>query len=422
MRLFAVLISIIVLFTAVLAEIPGEKGPGPTSPPGNQTHPRIPAGKSPGPVSRGKLSVADKKQGSPAGTVIPPGLQSQKIPERLQKNQSPGPDPAGCSGEICSKRDVSIFEAAGMDTGRHRVEKTGYAEIARAVESANMPIIVVPEMPAAIRLSRSDVNRITCAAGDIRDVVFSKEKGISVSFSGKDAYLKYRYVRRGGRDVYPPATEIFIICGEATYNIIAVPERIPAQTVRLSGSGGDRIKKNREFFSGMSSEKKIITLIKAVYTDDIPESFTVEAVNRRLPRLFRDVDIRLNRIVVADGEGLRLKEYVLTVAGSSPREKIEFDEKDFLNADLTAGTAAVSMDRLTIRRGESARLFICETGMDVQDNISAKGTMLRIDKKDEEGTSGERVRKEVEPKSAAPQGVAAGRAPAPQATGHGGRR
>lgn len=424
MRILVVALICMVLYsTAAPAETPPAKGPGP-APSAGALQPRS-SGNLPGPSSQRKPSGPPANVPRPAtGSEHQADIRAQQdILDRMKKNPVPGPNPGGCtSGQSCPQRETVSFDGAGIDTGDYRFEKAGFAGIAQAVEAAGAPTIVVPEVPAAVRLSRSDVNRITCPAGEIRDVVFSKEKGISVSFSGKDAYLKYRYIKDGGKRLYPPVTEIFIVCGEATYNLIAVPEKIPAQTVRLSSGGLERIRKNRIFFSGMSAEKKLLAMIKAVYTDEIPEGFTVEAMSRPLPRIFRDVDISLNRIVTADGEGLRLKEYILSVPGDSRRENIEFDERDFLKTDLTTGTIAISMDRLMIKRGESARLFICEANKGGQEASSAKEVILRIDKGREGSAAGERGKEEGKPKNTAPQGTASGRDPAGHIAGDGGRR
>jgi len=60
---------------------------------------------------------------------------------------------------------------------RDQLGKTGYS-------------IVLPDAPAAVPLSASDVNRVTCANGKITDVIYSQEKGLSVKYSGKDAFIK----------------------------------------------------------------------------------------------------------------------------------------------------------------------------------------------------------------------------------------
>ena len=77
---------------------------------------------------------------------------------------------------------------------------------------------------------------------------------MTVTFAGKDAYIKYKYIKKVDKTIYPGVTEMYIICGDATYNLIAVPESIPSKTIELS-TGDKKIRKNKNYFRGMSSEK-----------------------------------------------------------------------------------------------------------------------------------------------------------------------
>ena len=181
----------------------------------------------------------------------------------------------GCPSEEC-KEDQTPNKEQSFDNEI----KVNYGQVQKAVEEVQSPTIVTPEIPMAVRVSARDINRVTCQAGEIKDIVYSKEKGMSVSFSGKDAYVKYKYIKKGNKTIYPSVTEMYIVCGDSTYNLIAVPEFIPSKTIQLSTGDNEKIRKNKYYFSGMSSEKKIMTMIKAVYADDIQESFTVEKIGR----------------------------------------------------------------------------------------------------------------------------------------------
>jgi hypothetical protein len=93
---------------------------------------------------------------------------------------------------------------------------------------------VTPEVSTAVTLSNSDINRITCRE-EIKDVVFSREKGLSVKTVGKDAFVKFLITRKDEKEVYSSTpSELFVVCGENVYNLIALPKRVPSQTVRLS--------------------------------------------------------------------------------------------------------------------------------------------------------------------------------------------
>jgi len=217
---------------------------------------------------------------------------------------------------------------------------------------------VMPEIAQSIELSSSDVNRITCQGG-IKDMVFSKEKGITVKFSGRDAFVKFRTAQKDGRTVYSTTpSEIFIVCGENVYNLIAIPRRIPARSVRLSPGKMENIKKNRSLLGSLPFEKKVLGAIRSLYTDEIPDSFTVTAPNRKVD-IFRDLNLILSRIAVVDGEGLQVKEYRAALADAN-KDKIEISEKDFLRNEISTRPIAISLDRLILKKGERLRVFVGE--------------------------------------------------------------
>jgi len=236
--------------------------------------------------------------------------------------------------------------------------KVTYSQVQKAVEETQAPEVIPSEIPVAVRLSARDINRVTCRAGDIKDIVYSREKGMTVSFSGKDAYIKYKYVKKAHKVIYPGVTEMFIVCGNATYNLIAVPEFIPAKTITLAAGAGDSVRKNKKYFSGMSAEKKMMTLIKAVYTDNPQESFTVEKQRFRDISPYEELFITPARTVSAPGEGIRVSEYLIKIREDAQRQEIELDERDFI--DMAANPIALAIDKLKIKKGETARMFICE--------------------------------------------------------------
>jgi conjugal transfer pilus assembly protein TraK len=236
--------------------------------------------------------------------------------------------------------------------------KVNYGQIQKAVEEVQSPEIVTPEIPMAVRVSARDINRVTCQAGEIKDIVYSKEKGMSVSFSGKDAYVKYKYIKKGNKTIYPSVTEMYIVCGDSTYNLIAVPELIPSKTIQLSTGDNEKIRKNKKYFSGMSSEKKIMTLIKAVYTDDLQESFTVERQAGKDISPYEELYITPMRTVTASGEGIRVSEYIIKIKEDAKRQEIELDERDFI--EIATSPIALAIDKLKIKKGDTARMFICE--------------------------------------------------------------
>lgn len=220
---------------------------------------------------------------------------------------------------------------------------------------------VLPEVSTAVTLSNSDINRITCRE-EIRDVVFSREKGLSVKVAGRDAFVKFLITRKEGKEVYSSTpSELFVVCGENVYSLIAMPGRVPSRTVRLS-PGSEKISQNRGVYRELPFEKKVLALIRSVYTGEIPEGVSTVAVNKSLP-LFRDLEVRLVRTHRLQGEGLQVLEYLL--ASKRPGEPLRFSEKDFLSPAVSAGPVAIAIDRHELSQGDTARLTVVEQALSV---------------------------------------------------------
>ena len=225
--------------------------------------------------------------------------------------------------------------------------------LAPAAFLSNTPAAIAPEVAAPVDLSSSDINRLVCPA-EIKDVIYSKEKGLTVKIEGRDAFVKFLVTKDGDKDVYSSTpTELYVICGQKTFNLIALPKRIPSRTVMLSG-GDDKSKKNTSLFDGMPFEKKILSVIKSVYTEDIPDSFTVRNENRPF-NLYKGLKLTLIRTIRVEGEGLLIKEFAVQAT-----ESMELSEKDFLKSEITSNPVAIAIDKLKLSKGETARIIIVE--------------------------------------------------------------
>lgn len=255
---------------------------------------------------------------------------------------------------------IQVFAAdkpAGQPAGhKEDVRNSGqYDALFSASAFFNAPAVVTPEIATPVELSSSDINRLVCPE-DIKDVIYSKEKGVTVKIEGRNAFVKFLVMKDGEKDIYSATpTELYVVCGQKTFNLIALPKRVPSRTVILSGVDG-KAKKNASLFEGMPFEKKILSIVKSVYTEDIPDSFTVREENRSFDLFKRDgLDLTLVRSVRIDGQGLRVKEFNVKA-----REDLELSEKDFLKRELTSNPVAIAIDKLKLAPGETARVIIVE--------------------------------------------------------------
>lgn len=254
-------------------------------------------------------------------------------------------------------------KASRNDDMRPQILTGGFDDVpASRDDQATIPDLlqrITPEGPSQVALSSSDINRIICPV-DIKDAIYSKEKGLTVRLAGQNAFIKFLVMKKDGKDLYATTpSELYVVCGENVYTMIAVPRRIPAQTVQLSGGKAEALRKNMNLFSEVPFEKRIIAIIKSIYTDRIPDSFTIRNMDRSYP-VFQGLSLVLHRLFTIDGEGLAIKEYRARIADGSKENAIILREKDFLTTDLAQRPAAVSIDTLNLKRGETSRIFVVE--------------------------------------------------------------
>jgi conjugal transfer pilus assembly protein TraK len=240
-----------------------------------------------------------------------------------------------------------------------RTLDSGFSEQELLPDPMSLAQKVLPEVTSQVRLSNSDINRVICPV-DIKDVVYSEEKGLSVTLSGKNAFVKFLVVKKDGKDMYSMTpSELYFVCDGAVYTMVASPARIPAQTVQLVPGKAGTARKNIEIYGELPFEKKIITIVKRVYTNDVPDSFTKTAVNRKMD-IFKDLEVILRSVYAIEGEGLRVKEFEVRISPGSALASVSFKESDFLRTDISLHPVAVSAESMTLRKGEASRVFVVE--------------------------------------------------------------
>ncbi len=219
----------------------------------------------------------------------------------------------------------------------------------------NPPIL--PETTTQVALSNTDANRVICGT-PITDVVYSQEKGLIIHFTKNDAYIKFQIIKEGPQLQYAfNPTEIFIVCNGNTYHLVAMPKRIPSQTLRLTNGAAKAIKENQSLFQGLPHEEKISRLFQLSYTDQLPNSFTVQSHQEKID-LFQDIIVTLIRSIEVEGEGYRIKEFVIQPKKVSAA--VGLKEEDFLLDAITLRPVAISIDVKSLKSGEAARMIIIE--------------------------------------------------------------
>ena len=238
------------------------------------------------------------------------------------------------------------------------------------------PSVVLPEVTTGIRLSSSDINRISCP-GDIREVLTSTEKGVTIKITGKDAFVKFKVTKKGEKLSYASTpTELYVVCGDKVFSMVAFPQRVPSQTIRLTSGQEKKIKENLSLYAGLPFEKKVLKAIKEVFTENIPDSYTISKQEKRF-YTFKEILLTLKRTVDIEGEGLRIKEYEASLRGETPEFKL--NEKMFLRTALVDNPIAISLERHVLRTGDSSRVYVVEQRAERQSPRKLAGELPVMD-------------------------------------------
>jgi conjugal transfer pilus assembly protein TraK len=236
-------------------------------------------------------------------------------------------------------------------------DRAAPVEAASSTPTGETEIVVLPEVSQVVQLSNTAYNRFQCDEA-IQDVLASEEKVLSVQYEGNNAFIKFKYIIKGGKAIYADKPlELSIVCGGEIYTIIAVPRPLRSSSkIRLSSGKKKQIRQNASLLGGMPHEKKVLHFMKLAYTDAIPDSFTSTRANTRFD-LFKGLGLVLVRVVAVPGEGLKLKEYEVK---NDTNEVLRLTEKKFMMPELTTKTVAIALNKLNLKPGEIARLFIVE--------------------------------------------------------------
>lgn len=219
---------------------------------------------------------------------------------------------------------------------------------------------ILPDIVMKVRVSYSEQNRIICD-GRMDDAVSSDEKPYEILHTPGNAWLKFKYLREGDMLIYPKSpVDLAIPCNGQVYTIIAFPDDLPMQVIRLGSGLSDKMKKNLALNQGKSSNKQIMDLMKAAILGEIPPSYD-EKGRDRVVDIFNEISLHHIRTIDVVGQGYYLDEYLVTLKPAS--DNLELDERQFINPELiqhqVRGIQIYPSGPL--RQGQAARLHIVQS-------------------------------------------------------------
>lgn len=225
-------------------------------------------------------------------------------------------------------------------------------------------IMALPDQTSSIRLSNRDINHLVCQGGEIEDIKFSAEKAIAVEKAGADAWVKF-LVRESDdagqvtRSFVTTPSEFFVTCNGAIYPLYAEPSDMPAQTVTLVPGASQRARANGELLGPLVEEERAVSITLSMLQDRVPASFTEVAVSPRPLALAAAPALRITerRRVTIEGTGLSASEYWVEASADT-----DIDERLFLDTAMGKRIFSVTLDRLSVKAGETARLILLRRG------------------------------------------------------------
>jgi len=325
------------------------------------------------------LVAAAEKPSPPPQVTYPLSTQQAKYPAPPAAKDSHSPD----------KTPLTLLPTEGYDdpgvmpgSENPRLSETA----GRQPDALNIQT-VPPEAPTPVIMSNSDVNRVSCNE-QIVDALSSEEKGLIIKVVGKDAFLKFVVLKSSeGKIKYSTTpTEVFIVCGDSTYNLVAYPKKVPSRTIRLGSGTKDRIKTNQSIYASLPFEKKIMHAIKDVYTEQMPDSYQIAKVNQTVGN-YKEFSVTHNRSIQIEGEGLIIFEFNLQLKPGQVEFKL--NDKIFVNKRYSSNIVAICLERQILYPGETTRLFIVEQR---SEKGSAGITNLKTFENDEHPVATERAR------------------------------
>jgi conjugal transfer pilus assembly protein TraK len=249
------------------------------------------------------------------------------------------------------------------------VSGSAIAQSIRAQAPDDAAVLVQPEKVTAVEISNTDVNRVICPS-EPKEIVYSKEKGLTVTGSGRNLFIKFLVTKKGEETFYNQTrNEIYVTVGGDVYSLILYPRTIPGQTIWLQES---RVKKWEEVaqrYSALPEEAKIIRLIKEAYKDTLSDKAVTTPKGQIVENVIPGLVVSMDKEIHIEGQGMKLRIFTLQ---NNRGKDMQLSEKFFLVPAISRRPLAVSLEKVMLERGERGRLFVVEKVLDKSD-ISERG-------------------------------------------------
>lgn len=199
-------------------------------------------------------------------------------------------------------------------------------------------IIDSPKEGESVVVSNKSVNRIVLPY-QIKDLAYSKEKGLIININENQAFIKYMPVQK---DVYAadpndrrntpiqseiiysrakPA-EVFFITSGKTYSFSLIPKNVKTQTIIINDYIKDK-KVALKYETSNNYTSTISDLVKKIHLDNTPKGYKVKEYNKVYSKNhIRTITLKQTH------EGALYKAYLFEVKNNTSVTR-KIDEKEF---------------------------------------------------------------------------------------------
>jgi len=231
----------------------------------------------------------------------------------------------------------------------------------RAEPISGNAFIVRPEVTTLVNLSATDINRFVCTEELEQEVkvVFPKRKGVNVKTAENNVFVEFEIIKKGDEYEYQEGpVEFYMVCDKTVYSIIGIPSKIPAVTVYLENKAKE-VEKKLEAVLDQPYEKRLISIVKALYSGKIPVEAEYLKVDKSYD-VYSVLSVKETSNYVFSAEGLVARVFVVSLKDEAKADYVDLRERDFLKKELVLQPVAVSIDRLRLRKGEKAQVIVIE--------------------------------------------------------------
>lgn len=221
--------------------------------------------------------------------------------------------------------------------------------------------VILPEVVTPVIMSNRDVNRVVCSTGDINDVYFSQEKGMTVVNDGRNAFVKFLIQQDGLKESHVTLrSELYVVCNASVYTLMITPKNVPAKTYHLSPGKSQDMRNNVALLGPLAEEERALYLTLAVFKEDLPDAFTeIKAPQQTWNlKIIENAGVVKSREIQVEGLGLNLSEYYVKAA-----THLQLQESQFLQPFFGRNIFAVTVEPRRLRPGQVARVLVVEKGI-----------------------------------------------------------